>query len=387
MRRERRPPARTIRLALTGLSVAAVTIAGAACAGSNAEGRSPGSGGKSGAGSPPSTFADRNRNKDEDLGSGKPVTIAFGGDTAIEGPSAALLKEDPTSVFGPIVKQLGQSDLAFLNLETAIITGPATPEDKQFAFSTGPQVFDALRSAGVDGVTMANNHAVDFGSDGLTQTLDAIDADGFPVVGIGRDEAAAYAPRIFEANGQRIALLGTTEVIDSQLVDGWSAVGDQPGVSSAKRVDALVTAVEAARKQADTVIVFIHWGEQYVPCPEPVQLELAPKLVEAGADIVVGGHQHRVAGAGYLGTALVSYGLGNFLFPSSTPAAGHSGLLEVTVTGRRIDDYRWRPAIINDLAQPVLVPEAKRPYAALMNEWNALRTCTDLTKEPAQVPG
>ena len=363
--------AEAVRPPLAGLSVAAVLFVGAACGGSS-----------SAAGDGPAP-----RSSAEDLGSGEPVTIAFGGDTAIEGPSIARLKEDPTSVFGPITVQLGEADLAFLNLETAITTGPATPEDKQFTFSTGPRVFDALRSAGVDAVTMANNHAIDFGSDGLAQTLDAIEDDGFPVVGIGRDEAAALAPRLFEVKGQRIALLGTTEVIDSSLVDRWSAVGDRPGVSSAKRVDALVDAVKAAREQADTVVVFIHWGEQYVPCPEDVQLELAPKLVEAGADIVVGGHQHRVAAAGYLGSALVSYGLGNFLFPASTPAASHSGILEVTVTGRRVDDYRWRPAVINDQAQPVLTPEDERPYQALMNEWNALRSCTDLTERPTQTPG
>ncbi|MBK6440106.1 MAG: CapA family protein [Candidatus Microthrix sp.] len=241
--------AEAVRPPLAGLSVAAVLFVGAACGGSS-----------SAAGDGPAP-----RPSAEDLGSGEPVTIAFGGDTAIEGPSIARLKEDPTSVFGPITVQLGEADLAFLNLETAITTGPATPEDKQFTFSTGPRVFDALRSAGVDAVTMANNHAIDFGSDGLAQTLDAIEDDGFPVVGIGRDEAAALAPRLFEVKGQRIALLGTTEVIDSSLVDRWSAVGDRPGVSSAKRVDALVDAVKAAREQADTVVVFIHWGEQYVP--------------------------------------------------------------------------------------------------------------------------
>ena len=84
---------------------------------------------------------------------------------------------------------------------------------------------------------------------------------------------------------------------------------------------------------------------------------------------------------------MVSSGLGNFPFPASTPAASHSGILEVTVTGRRVDDYRWRPAVINDQAQPVLTPEDERPYQALMNEWNALRSCTDLTERPTQTPG
>ncbi|MEZ5374788.1 MAG: CapA family protein, partial [Microthrixaceae bacterium] len=316
------------------------------------------------------------------LGSGRPVTIVFGGDTAIRGPSVELLAADPSSVFGPIDDLLAGADLALLNLETAVLTGPAEPEDKKFVFSTGPEVFDALRAAGVDGVSMANNHGVDFGADGLDQSLEAIESDGFPVVGIGADETAAYAPHLFEVDGQRIAVLGTTEVIDSELVDSWTATDERPGLASAKRVDRLVEAVEAARAQADTVVVLIHWGKQYVSCPTDTQLELAEVLTEAGADLVVGGHQHRVAGAGHHGAALVSYGLGNFLFSSSTPAASHSGLLEVTVTGRRIDDYRWIPALVNDDSQPIPVPEDDNLYHGLMQEWEALRSCTDLTAEP-----
>ncbi|MBP6135129.1 MAG: CapA family protein [Candidatus Microthrix sp.] len=352
----------------------------AACSGAN---RSPGSTASSAptTANPGSATASPTSPVAPSTGSGQAVTMVFGGDTAIRGPSVKLLEADPASVFGPITEQLTGADLALLNLETAITTGPATPEDKEFTFSTGPEVFDALRAAGVDGVSMANNHAVDFGVDGLAQSLDAIDADGFPVVGIGRDEAAAYAPHVFEVNGQRIAVLGTTEVIDSQLVKTWTATDSQPGLSSAKRVDRLVEAVRAARTDADTVVVLIHWGTQYVPCPTDVQLELADALTEAGADIVVGGHQHRVGGAGFYGSALVGYGLGNFLFSASSPAASHSGLLEVTATGRRIDGYRWIPAVINDDAQPIPVPPDVRPYRGLMNDWNALRTCTDLTAD------
>ncbi|MEZ5381332.1 MAG: CapA family protein [Microthrixaceae bacterium] len=354
--------------ALPGLAiVAACALAAAAsCAGGGGEQPSPGNRAAGSPDAPP-------------VGSGKPVTLVFAGDTAVRGVSEDLQADDPASVFGPAAELLRDADLALLNLETAVTNGGGAPLDKAFTFATGPEVFDSLRAAGVDGVTMANNHGVDYGPAGLAETLDIIDEDGFPVMGIGRDESAAYAPAMYRVNGQRIGVIGATEVIDSQLVDSWTATDVQPGLASAKRVDRLIEAVRAARRQADTVVVFIHWGEQYVPCPTDTQVELAPRLVEAGADIVVGGHQHRVAAAGFLGDGLVSYGLGNFLFPPSTPAAGHSGVLEVTVTGRRIDDYRWRPAVINDLNQPV--PATDKAAAGLMKEWEALRSCTNLAAE------
>ncbi|MEZ5371742.1 MAG: CapA family protein [Microthrixaceae bacterium] len=306
----------------------------------------------------------------------------FGGDTAIRGPSVELLAADPSSVFGPIDDLLAGADLALLNLETSRCFTGRRAEDKKFA-RPAPRSSMRCGPPGVDGVSMANNHGVDFGADGLDQSLEAIESDGFPVVGIGADETAAYAPHLFEVDGQRIAVLGTTEVIDSELVDSWTATDERPGLASAKRVDRLVEAVEAARAQADTVVVLIHWGKQYVSCPTDTQLELAEVLTEAGAATSSSAGRFNTGGRRrHHGSAPVSYGLGNFLFSSSTPAASHSGLLEVTVTGRRIDDYRWIPALVNDDSQPIPVPEDDNLYHGLMQEWEALRSCTDLTAEP-----
>ena len=311
---------------------------------------------------------------------GEPVTIAFAGDITFEDGAASLLADDPSSVFAPIAAQLSSADLTVANLETAIVTDGGPRADKQFAFDAPPSAFDALAASGIDVVSMANNHGMDFGQEGLEQSLAAASEKGYPVIGIGTDESAAFRPFMTTINGQRIGVIGATQVLDGSLIDAWTATADHPGLASAKRVDRLVQAVTELRSQVDTLIVFLHWGTEKETCPNDAQKELAPQLVAAGADIVVGGHAHRVLSAGYLGQAYVGYGLGNFLFKSSSDGAKKSGVLVVTAAGRKVVNAEWKPARINGSNQPVPLDgdEAAQALAA----WNDLRSCTGLTATP-----
>ncbi len=140
-----------------------------------------------------------------------------------------------------------------------------------------------------------------------------------------------------------------------------------------------MAAVEAARKTADTVVVYLHWGTELDACPNPLQEPLAQVLVQAGADIVIGTHAHVLLGGGYLGSAYVDYGLGNFAFYDNSPPENASGSLVVTATGRHIDSVTWRPAVIvDDLPQPLSGDAATAALAA----WNGARACTNATAAP-----
>ena len=139
---------------------------------------------------------------------------------------------------------------------------------------------------------------------------------------------------------------------------------------------ALVAAVEAARRVSDTVIVYLHWGTELDACPNPLQEPLAKVLVAAGADIIVGTHAHVLLGGGYLGSAYVDYGLGNFAFYDNSAPENQSGSLVITATGRHIDTVTWRPAVIvDDLPQPLSGAAA----ATATQHWEAARGCTDVT--------
>jgi poly-gamma-glutamate capsule biosynthesis protein CapA/YwtB (metallophosphatase superfamily) len=305
---------------------------------------------------------------------GAPVVLAFGGDVHFEGALDSKLASDAEHALAPIAPVLGRADIAVVNLETAV-TNAGSPTAKEFTFRAPSTAFAALRGAGVDVASMANNHGLDYGLDGLHDSLAAAKRYRFPLIGIGLDDAQAYRPYRRTVNGQRVAVIGATQVLDDELISAWTAGPGKPGLASAKDVPRLLRAVRVARKTSDTVVAFLHWGVELEQCPSTDQRRLAKQLVAAGADVVVGGHAHRVQGGGRMGRALVDYGLGNFVWYGTSELSTRSGVLLVRVDGRRVVSYRWVPArIVDGVPRPVSGGERGRALEA----WRSLRGCTGL---------
>jgi Bacterial capsule synthesis protein PGA_cap len=309
---------------------------------------------------------------------GEPVTLAFGGDVHFEGAIESRLSANPATTFGPIANVLRRADLAVVNLETAI-TERGTPAPKDFTFRAPPSALTALKGAGVDVATMANNHGQDFGLVGLRDSLAAARGAKFPVIGVGRNAGEAYRAHQVTVKGQRIAVIGATQVLDSSLAAAWTAGDDKPGMASAYEEDRLLAAVRKARASADTVVVDLHWGRELVNCPIDRQRALAPKLVAAGADVVVGSHAHVLLGGGYLRGAYIHYGLGNFVFYSRGGVTAQSGVLLLTTQGRAITRSRWIPATISG---GIPIPLNGTAATQAVNSWRSLRRCTGLSARP-----
>lgn len=305
----------------------------------------------------------------------RPVVLAFGGDVHFEGVIGEELQATPRLVLASIGPVLRRADLAVVNLETAITTR-GSPTPKAFVFRAPATAFAALRAGGVDVASMANNHGLDYGVEGLRDSLAAAKRYRFPVIGIGLNDAHAYRPFRRTINGQRIAVIGATQVLDDELISAWTAGPGKPGLASAKDVPRLLRAVRAARLTSDTVVVYLHWGIELQQCPSTDQRTLAKQLVSAGADVVVGGHAHRVQGAGRLGRALVGYGLGNFVWYGTSEVSTQTGVLLVTMDGRRVVRYSWEPArIVSGTPRPLKGAERRTEVAS----WRALRGCTGLS--------
>ena len=272
------------------------------------------------------------------------------------------------------------ADISMTNFESALISGACTdPQPKQFVFHAPPSALTAFKAEHVTLVTEANNHGEDCGRPGLAQSLAIAKAAHFPIVGIGEDAAQAFTPYRTTVNGQRIAIFGATEVLDTNLITSWTATATQPGLASAYQEGELVAAVQQARRDSDTVVVFLHWGTETQECPNAVQAPLAKALVKAGADIVVGSHAHVELGAGYMGSALVDYGLGNLAFYDTTAPEIYSGALHVTITGRHVDSFSWRPA---QLSGALPIPLTGSAATSAVQRWQGLRGCTGLAADP-----
>jgi poly-gamma-glutamate synthesis protein (capsule biosynthesis protein) len=316
-------------------------------------------------------------------GDGRPVTFAFAGD--VDFPVGSTLGQrlaaDPATALGPTVPALlSGANLTMTNFESGLSNDHCPDaQPKKYVFYAPSTAVQAFEGAGLTLVSEANNHGEDCGPPGLQTALAVRGQSGYPILGIGEDAAHAFAPYEATLNGEKIAVIAATQVIDSDLQTAWTATAHQPGLASAYDLKDLISAVESARRVSDTVVVYLHWGTETDDCPNSLQEPLAKALVEAGADIVVGTHAHVLLGGGYLGSAYVDYGLGNFAFYDNSPPEDESGSLVITTTGRRIDGVTWRPAVIvDDLPQPL----AGSAATAAIASWNEARGCTNVTATP-----
>ena len=315
------------------------------------------------------------------------LTMAFGGDVHFEDYLAPLAR-DPHGL-DELRSTLGSADLAMVNLETAI-TERGTKIGKEFHFRAPATALDTIASAGVDAVSMANNHGVDYGPLGLQDTLAAKEDSPIPVVGIGATEVEAFAPAYLKAKGLTVAVFGSSQVYEMTLAN-WSAGPAKAGIASSMPPTRLRRAVEAASRRADLVVVFLHWGTDYQSCPDQLSVQTAQVLEEAGADVIVGGHSHRVNGAGWLGRSYVHYGLGNFVWWRSHEPDARSGVLTLSIDVAAAKGTRRteRSAVRKAVWTPMLIGTdgiPREPGAAdsarLLRLWNQSRACAHLAATP-----
>jgi poly-gamma-glutamate capsule biosynthesis protein CapA/YwtB (metallophosphatase superfamily) len=303
------------------------------------------------------------------------ITLAFAGDVHFTGRVARLLA-NPATTFGPITSVLRAADFTAVNLETAV-TSRGRPQPKTYHFAATPVAFTALRDAGVDLVTMANNHILDYGRTGLADTLTAARAAHFPYVGVGVNAAAAWAPYVTTINGTKIAIVGVSQV--AELASSWVATATRAGEANAINLGRTLAAVRAAKRLAKIVIVFMHWGTEGMACPDQNQLSLAPKLAAAGASIIIGSHAHMLQGSGWLGHTFVAYGMGNFLWWENSYSTA-TGVLKLTLHPHRLLTVQFIPAVVSGTGQPVVDRGASARRAAA--HYASLRTCAGLSARP-----
>jgi poly-gamma-glutamate capsule biosynthesis protein CapA/YwtB (metallophosphatase superfamily) len=310
-----------------------------------------------------------------------PVTLAFAGDMHFQLQLAELL-EHPRGALGPISRTLRAADLTMANLESAVATG-GTPDPKEleqradrYWFRASPSAFAVLADAGVDVVTVANNHGADYGRQGLTETLRARREASVAVVGVGRNRRDAFTPYRTTIRGTEIAVLAADASPREGMSGTWTAGPHHAGLAAAHspRPLALLHAVRAARRTSDVVVVYLHWGTEQRSCPDPRQAALAWALADAGADVVVGSHAHVLQGSGWLGSTYVDYGLGNFLWYHDRQP--ETGILRVTLRDGEVVRDTWAPARIQVDGRPLPVRGDARARA--IARWRGLRSCTDL---------
>ena len=241
---------------------------------------------------------------------------------------------------------LRTADLVFGNLE-----GPITPGRKinnlEMVFRADPAVAEALKEAGFAMVSLANNHTLNFGAKGLTDTLRYLKAADIKFVGAGESLPEAYAPVYLERKGRKFAFL-------AYQFARYRTPEDHPGVACMD-LEKMAENVQTARSQADFVIVSLHAGDEYSANPNPMQVTFAHAAIDAGADLVLGHHPHVVQKIEEYKQKFIFYSLGNFVFDQNDQKAREGLMAKVIFSGTEIKSLEAIPVVIKGWTTPEIV--------------------------------
>ena len=277
----------------------------------------------------------------------RPWTLLAGGDVLLD-----LTEPEGVDPFTKVEPSLSSADVAIVNLEMAI-TERGEPYDKEFVFRAPGSAALTLAGAGIDVVSLANNHILDFGSVGLEDTISVLDEVGILRPGAGANNAEAYAPRVLVLDNEiRVAFVSASAIIPG----GFSAGAERPGIADAKwAIPRVLAAVRAAASGNDVVVVSIHWGVERATCPSQDQRDLAQQLIEAGANLILGHHPHVLQPIETFDRTVIAYSLGNFAWHPRYGITGDTGVLEIFFDGPIVEGYQFHPHILDYLggAMPV----------------------------------
>jgi poly-gamma-glutamate capsule biosynthesis protein CapA/YwtB (metallophosphatase superfamily) len=283
---------------------------------------------------------------------GSPVKLAFVGDVLLASKvESEMLKYGYDYPYSAVKDYLQQADYTLANLETPV-TERGQAQQKEYAYRSSPLALPALASSGIDLVNLANNHVMDYGTEGLLDTFKALDNAGVKRIGAGKDAEEAYKPVIVEKQGMKIAFLGFSRVVPEQ---SWKASKVHPGVAETYDYRVAVDAIQKAKEQADLVVVIAHWGVERDDYPDKYQKELSHRYIDAGADLIVASHPHVLQGFENYKGKWIAYSLGNFIFTQNeNPKTWDSLILEATCTKEKKCDLHAVP-VLTKLAKPELM--------------------------------
>jgi len=287
----------------------------------------------------------------------RPVRLAFGGDCAFTEDLSEAIEQRGHEPFGDTVEVLRAADIAMVNLESVLAPkdAPSRPHRPGAPILRGsPSVAPALARAGIDIVSVANNHAFDRGTEGLRASLDTLRNAGVRSVGGGLSSDDALRPEILEVRGVRVGFLAFTETLNHRP-DGSAAV-------AMIRKEA-VGHIQALRSKVDVLVVSMHWGDQHTIDIAPRQVWWAHEAVEAGADVVVGHHPHILQGVEVYQGSAVLYSLGNFLWGRHRGKPAHAAIAELDVRKKlpRVNSFRLLPVLSE---APLGLPHVEKGRAA-----------------------
>ena len=291
------------------------------------------------------------------------VSVAFAGDILFDPGYAVMSKlqqnggQISAGIAPDLIEEMRSADIMVLNNEFPYSDrGTPTPE-KQFTFRARPQTVSYLGDLGVDLVSLANNHAYDYGETAFLDTMDTLAQAGIAYVGAGRNLQEARRPVYYIINNMKIAFVAATQIERLDNPDTKGATDTSAGVFRCWNGDNLLETVREARQNSDFVIVFLHWGTENQDTIDWAQEKQAPEVAEAGADLIIGAHPHCLQQISMVNGVPVVYSLGNFWFNSKTV---DTGMVKVVLNENGLQSLQFIPCLQSGCKTSLVQGEEKR---------------------------
>ncbi|NLY48256.1 MAG: CapA family protein [Clostridiales bacterium] len=297
----------------------------------------------------------------------KPIILAFAGDVNLDEDSRPVARYDRENkgilgcISEDLVYEMNSADIFMLNNEFAFSTRGTEIVEKSYTFRAHPKRVDILKEMGTDIVSLANNHALDFGVEALLDTFTTLEEAGIDYVGAGINMDRAKAPVYYTIGDTTIAFVAASRVIYAM---DWYATDTRPGMIGTYDPALFITSIKEARENSDFVVAYVHWGVERVHEPVEYQKELARKYIDAGADAIIGCHPHVMQGIEFYNGKVIAYSLGNYWFNSSKR---ESGLLKLYLNPDGSTDVQLLPVMNeNTYTYQITDEDARRAYFEFM---------------------
>jgi poly-gamma-glutamate synthesis protein (capsule biosynthesis protein) len=290
----------------------------------------------------------------------EPIVLGFAGDINFDESSYPVAKYDAEKkgllgvLSSDLIEEMNAVDIMMLNNEFAYSTRGTKTPDKSYTFRADPSRVKILGEMGVDIVSLANNHALDYGPDALVDTFDTLDGAGIDYAGAGMNMDRAKAPIYRTVQDKKIAFVAASRVVFSM---DWYANDTRLGMIGTYDPTLILESIEEAEANSEFVVVFVHWGVERNNYPEQYQRTLATQYIDAGADAVVGCHPHVLQGIEFYKGKPIAYSMGNFWFNRSSK---ESAMIKLYLDPEGTVRTQLLPAMNKDTSTYLLTKDTER---------------------------
>ncbi len=272
------------------------------------------------------------------------------------GVGSLIHKRGPKFPFELCAGKLREADIVFGNLEVVLSAYDREDPRLEATILRGqPEAVEGLRFAGINIVSLANNHIMQHGQKALEETIETLDKAGIRYVGAEIPRINVANKSCFDIGDKSICFLGYNQRPQQYFID-------EPIYVKAD-LDKIISDIRNIRKETDVIVISIHWGEEFIDRPASWQIAMAHAIIDSGADIILGHHSHAVQGIETYKGKPIAYSLGNFIFDMWQPRLRKTYILELNISDGVDICYKTIPVEINDRFQPILL-DSERAKAA-----------------------